>query len=136
MTYCFISNDSIPSFKYSENNFIPVYYWSHALISRDWFRFAEHDSSLKVVHKNFQFDFLVYNRAWTGSREYRLKFTELIVDNQLVENSNMKFSPHDDGQHYTNFEFKNKNFQIIRYDLENIFEQNTATSSSSADYDR
>ena len=32
-------------------------------------------------------------------------------------------------------EFKNKNLQITRYDLELEFEQNTASSSSSADYD-
>ena len=120
---------------YEKNGFIGVYYWSHALIARDWFRFAEHDNDLTIDCKNFQYDFLVYNRAWSGSREYRLKFTELVVNNQLVEHCNMKFNPCDGDQHYTDFEFKNKNLQITRYDLELEFEQNTASSSSSADYD-
>ncbi len=28
--------------KYANSGFIPTYYWSHALIARDWFRYAQH----------------------------------------------------------------------------------------------
>lgn len=63
---------------------VPVYYWSHALIARDWYRFAEHDARLQqhVTHKE---TFLVYCRAWTGTREYRLKFLELLIENNLIQ---------------------------------------------------
>ena len=67
--------------KYENQNFIGVYWWAHALIARDWFRYAEHDPVL--CDKHIVKDFLIYNRAWTGTREYRLKLTELLFLNQL-----------------------------------------------------
>jgi hypothetical protein len=60
---------------YQESNFVPVYYWSHALIALDWFRYAEHVTQKKRIQKTF----LIYNRAWSGTREYRLKFAELLI---------------------------------------------------------
>jgi hypothetical protein len=62
--------------KYQLNNLIPVYYWSHAVISLDWFRYARHVIQQKQVKKTF----LIYNRAWSGSREYRLRFAELLLN--------------------------------------------------------
>lgn len=51
--------------KYIDSNyFVPVYYWCHALIARDWFRYAEHD----ILKKNIKKLFLIYNRAWSGTR--------------------------------------------------------------------
>ena len=32
--------------QYSQNNFLPVYYWCHAIIACDWYRFAEIDVRL------------------------------------------------------------------------------------------
>ena len=61
----------------SDSELIPVYYWSHAVIARDWFRYAEHTNFKKQSQKTF----LIYNRAWTGTREYRLKFTDLLIEN-------------------------------------------------------
>ena len=44
--------------KYQLNNeLIPVYYWSHALIAQDWFRYAERETFQKCIKKTF----LVYN---------------------------------------------------------------------------
>ena len=31
---------------YEQIQFVGVYWWSHALIARDWFRYAEHDTKL------------------------------------------------------------------------------------------
>jgi hypothetical protein len=61
----------------------PVYYWSHAIIARDWYRFAEHDLRLQQ-NPTSQQTFLIYCRAWTGTREYRLKFLDLLVDENLL----------------------------------------------------
>jgi hypothetical protein len=113
-------------------NMAGVYWWSHAAIARDWFRYAEHDRSLdsrSVTH-----DFLVYNRAWTGTREYRLKFAELLTEHDLVPYCRTKFAPQDDGHHYHDHVFKNKTFEISRRDLEQIFEPNIVDSTASADY--
>ena len=113
-------------------NMTGVYWWSHAVIARDWFRYAEHDISLdsrSVTH-----DFLVYNRAWTGTREYRLKFAELLTEHDLVPYCRTKFAPWDDGHHYHDHVFKNKTFEISRRNLEQIFEPNIADSTASADY--
>jgi hypothetical protein len=54
--------------KYQSAQFIPIYYWSHAVIDRDWFRYREHVKQQKQVDQLF----LIYNRAWAGTREYRL----------------------------------------------------------------
>jgi hypothetical protein len=113
-------------------NMTGVYWWSHAAIARDWFRYAEHDPSLdsrSVTH-----DFLVYNRAWTGTREYRLKFTELLVEHDLVPHCRTKFAPQDNDRHYHDHVFKNKTFEISRDNLEQIFEPNIVDSTASADY--
>ena len=113
-------------------NMAGVYWWSHAAIARDWFRYAEHDSSLDS--RNVSHDFLVYNRAWTGTREYRLKFAELLVEHDLVPHCRTKFAPIDDGHHYHDHVFKNKTFEISRANLEQIFEPNIVDSTASADY--
>jgi len=118
--------------KYQSNAFVPVYLWSHAIIARDWFRYAEIDPLLK--NKSITKDFLVYNRAWSGVREYRLKFTELIVNYDLAEKCKMSFSDTDQNYHYQSHQFKNPTLSISRFDLEDFFENNLTPSSASADY--
>jgi hypothetical protein len=118
--------------QFSQNGFRPVYYWSHAVIARDWYRFAQHD--VRLAHRQIEKTFLVYCRDWTPNREYRLKFIELIVDNQLIAHCLTKFSPYDEEKYYQDHKFKNKDFSIITTELEKILEKNTTNSSASADY--
>ena len=117
--------------KYQENNMVGVYWWSHAIISRDWYRYAELDPSL-VYANTFNKDFKIYNRAWSGSREYRVKFTDLLVENNLINNSNIKFSTTCDQQHYQQYLYKNPKF-IPSNDL-SMLPKPTAASTYSADY--
>lgn len=131
---CHSEKNSKELIRYEDNNFIGVYYWCHALIARDWFRYAEHDARLTVDFDSIAKDFLIYNRAWTGTREYRLKFTELLADLDLQAQCNTKFNPDDNSQHYLEHKFKNPNLQIHRQDLDTKFELNESTSSASADY--
>jgi hypothetical protein len=119
--------------QYSQQGYVPVYYWSHGLIALDWFRYAEHDPKLQLDPVKIQQDFLIYNRAWSGTREYRLCFTEQIVQNNLVENCKMSFNAQDD-THYTQHCFVNPEFKISKYDLHNFFPVNTHSSVASADY--
>jgi len=117
--------------RYENIDFIGVYWWCHAIIARDWFRYAEHDCLLK--NRAPKKDFLIYNRAWSGTREYRLKFAELLVDNQLSEHCIMGFNSDDSGD-YRQHRFQNPALQIQRQDLEKYFFYNDTPSSASANY--
>ena len=119
--------------QYSQQGYVPVYYWSHGVIALDWFRYAEHDPKLQLDPVKIQQDFLIYNRAWSGTREYRLCFTEQIVQHNLVENCKMSFNAHDD-MHYTQHCFVNPEFEISKHNIHNFFPVNTHSSIASADY--
>jgi hypothetical protein len=132
---CHSEKNSTELDKFESNGFIGVYYWAHAIIARDWFRYAEHDPALLNTEFNFANDFLIYNRAWSGTREYRLKFADLLLDNNLIRKSNIKFNPVDNNIHYTQHKFANQKFIINNCDLEQSFELNSTSSACSADYD-
>jgi hypothetical protein len=115
-----------------DGELIPVYYWSHAIIARDWFRFAEHVRQHKQVKKTF----LIYNRAWSGTREYRLKFLDLLVKLGLETHCKTSVNPIEPelGIHYKIHKFKNQLWRPLNV-LENFFPISTAKSHYSADFD-
>ena len=119
--------------KYQSNFFIPVYYWSHAIIARDWFRYAEHQSQHKKTDLK---DFLIYNRAWSGTREYRIKFTDLLVEHDLVDQCKTSFNTVEPEIkiNYQQHKFLNSNW-IPKNILENHFKPTVANASYSADFD-
>jgi hypothetical protein len=119
--------------RYAAENFIGVYWWCHAVIARDWFRYAEYDQSLDIKNK-YSKDFLIYNRAWTGTREYRLKFTELLINHNLADQCLSWFSPVDSNEQYQDHVFKNSDLQINNHNLHALFAPTTAPSTASAEY--
>ena len=118
--------------KYQANGFIPVYYWSHAMIALDWFRFAQHLEQRKQTKKLF----LVYNRAWAGTREYRIKFSGLLQKHNLVDCCMTSFNVVDPetGVSYENHAFQNPVWRTDQ-DLSQSFSPNTVSSHSSASFD-
>ena len=118
---------------FEQHGTIGIYWWSHAVIARDWFRYAEVDPKL-LVSKVPQKDFLIYNRAWTGLREYRIKFTELIVDYNLQDHCQMTFNSEDNGTHWSQHKFSNPLFSPNRTDLAQYFCPSTVDATASADY--
>jgi hypothetical protein len=118
--------------KYQKSQFIPIYYWSHAVIARDWFRYAEHVKQNKQIDKIF----LIYNRAWSGTREYRLYFAELLIDLSLQDHCQTSINPIEPelGIHYELHTFKNPTWRPETV-LENYFPISSAHSSYSADFD-
>jgi hypothetical protein len=118
--------------KYKNSYFILAYYWSHAIIALDWFRYAEHVQQQKQVTHTF----LIYNRAWSGTREYRLRFAELLVHQNLKDYCKMSISPIEPelGIHYETHKFDNPLWQPSTV-LETYFPINTAPSYYSADFD-
>jgi hypothetical protein len=119
---------------YQNNGYIGVYYWCHAIIARDWYRFAEHDKRLsQSIPKK---DFLIYCRDWSGSREYRIKFQELLHRNDLIKYSLTKIKKiNSDKCSINNFSFKNLDFVPDSFDFLNYLEDNFVNSAASADYD-
>lgn len=117
---------------YEKNRCVPVYYWSHAVIARDWFRYAEHIEQKKQVTKIF----LIYNRAWSGTREYRLRFAEFLVHSGLQDLCKTTVNPVEPelGIHYNQHQFENLVWcpQTV---LEDYFPVSTARSTYSADFD-
>jgi hypothetical protein len=117
---------------YQKNNFVLAYYWSHAILAQDWFRFAQYVDQKKSVKKMF----LIYNRAWSGTREYRLKFLELLITTQLENHCQTTVAAVDPetNKHYSQHKFKNLNWQP-KVALETYFPINSVSSHYSADFD-
>jgi hypothetical protein len=120
--------------KYQNHQFIPVYYWSHALIARDWFRYAQYQSRRQTINKKTTF--LIYNRAWSGTREYRLKFMDYLLDNNLVDLCRTSCNPVDPETmtHYTDHQYQQSLFRPA-HNLEKYFKKNIHSSTASADFD-
>lgn len=118
--------------KFHQNYFIPVYYWSHAIIAKDWFRYAEHVTFKKQSHKTF----LIYNRAWAGTREYRLKFSEFLIRLGLVDQCQTSVNPIEPelNIHYEQHEFINPVWRPTQI-VEDHFTISNAHSHYSADFD-
>jgi hypothetical protein len=125
--------NSVEVEKYLNNEFIPVYYWSHALIALDWFRYAQHVSFNKL-DTNIK-PFLIYNRAWSGTREYRLKFMDLLISHNLVSKCKTSCNAIDPELQipYTKHQFINSQWIPVNK-LEKYLEPTSATSCSSADF--
>lgn len=120
---------------FESNGFVGVYWWSHGIIAQDWFRHAQHDLDLNFELDSIKYDFLIYNRAWSGTREYRLKLIDLVVNNNLIPYCQTAFSATDNNKHYTDHQFANPAMVPSRWDFEKLLSYNVSTSAASADYD-
>jgi hypothetical protein len=118
--------------RYKKNYFIPVYYWSHALIALDWFRFAKHVNPIKNTNTKL---FLIYNRAWSGTREYRLKFADWLIEYNLVDYCQTTCNQIDPTLNvpFDNYQFKNISWKPI-HQLDQYFDSNVTNSHASADF--
>jgi hypothetical protein len=125
--------NSVDVDKFAHVGFLPVYYWSHAVIARDWYRFAQHDRRLdqRCIEKTF----LVYCRDWTPNREYRLKFLELLVSSRLFEDCIVS-TQHTNNQdvNLVNYQAQDSRFVV---DAQKVLciPDNNSLPSASADYD-
>lgn len=123
--------------KYTQSGFVGVHYWAHAIIARDWFRFACHDTRLqRVVDIKDKKRFLVYLREWEGSREYRLTFAKLVADSGLLSDCNISIKHvGSQGQAPHEHQFKNPALALDNFEFVKTFKDNPTSSCVSADYD-
>lgn len=111
---------------------IPIYHWYHGFVSRYWFNCHQFDPDNTLDLSRIEKRFLLYARAFTGSREYRLKLIEKLCLKGI--NSNLLFNYHsvDAGIHYTKHDYKNEQYRC-NIDLDEYFkENNIATSCDSS----
>ena len=119
---------------YRDNDFLCVHYWAHAVIARDWFRFAEYDVRL-TAHNQSQNTFLIYCRDWSHRREYRLKFLELLIENNLHHHSQTSvMHVNSDDVHFLDYKFLNTRFKIDNPTLIDQIPNNEFSSAASAEY--
>jgi len=119
--------------QFAQIGFKPVYYWSHAVISRDWYRFAEHDQRLDRRH--IEKTFLVYCRDWTPRREYRLKFLDLLVDAKLINDCAISTQhTNSQGIHLKDYTPQDPRFSVDTSRLVCIPDNNSPPTAS-ADYE-
>jgi len=119
---------------FASARFVPVYYWSHAVIARDWYRFAQSD--LRLQSRTPTKTFLVYCRDWTPNREYRLKFLEMVVQQNLTNDCIISTQHiNNQGVHLKDYQIKNTQFTVDVGAILNSIPNNITSSSSSADYD-
>ena len=120
--------------QYKNNGYIGVHYWSHAVIARDWYRFAEIDHRLhtKCNPKN---TFLIYCRDWSHRREYRLKFLELLCQSGLHQQcitSVMKINSQ--GVSINDHVFSNSEFDLTELDQLDSLSTNNVSADTSGYY--
>lgn len=110
------------------------FWWSHAMIARDWYRYAQHDRRLQYQDTgHFVWDFNVYARAWSGTREYRLFLLAEMAEAALTDRARVTFAHHDQGKHYLEHEFAHRQYGAVQ-DLSWV-EHCEVSSHSSASYD-
>ena len=119
--------------QFAQGGFVPVYYWSHAIIARDWYRFAQYDSRLDQRH--VEKTFLIYCRDWTPNREYRLKFLELLVSADLINDCIISTQhTNSQGVHLKDYTPQDPRFSVDTHSLVCIPDNNSLPTAS-ADYD-
>jgi hypothetical protein len=119
--------------KYQQHgSFVPCFFWSHSLIAADWYRYAKADPEL-ARPRNIRKLFNCYARAWSGSREYRLKFLDMITRSGLGDHCEIRFSTVDQGRHYQDHEFSDSRFDS-NFDAGRWAKPNNSGADASATY--
>lgn len=111
----------------------PVYYWCHGVIARDWYRFAQHDAILSKPPTHTK-TFLIYCRAWTGSREYRLKFLDLLVAQDLLPACRVSVLHQDRHHNLKTYQCADPELQPTNIDGLLKIDKNCYPAAASADY--
>jgi hypothetical protein len=109
---------------------VPAYWWSHAAIARDWYRFAELDHRVQQLPDVFEHDFNIYARAWSGTRQYRLTFLSLLSRQRLLDQCRITFAHRDGAQHFADVQFDNAKF-FVDHSLGNIVDSDVDATASS-----
>jgi hypothetical protein len=98
-----------------------AFWWSHALIARDWYRYAEHDPLLKI-NQDDKKTFLIYARDFNGTRSYRKKIIneiESISDQCQIGSQSHKVVTSENSATYDGEDFVSTEISVV---LETMFD--------------
>jgi hypothetical protein len=121
--------------KYKDAGWTTVYFWSHAVLALDWYRYARYDPVLDRVGTSCLRDFLIYSRGWQGSREYRLRFADQLCHRGLQPNCHHSMLLVENQTHMQDHVFQDPRFAVD--DLSRLVTKIrpcTASGDASADY--
>jgi hypothetical protein len=104
--------------------FVCAYWWSHAVLALDWYRFAEHDKFLNPASELKKI-FLLYSRAHTGSREYRTTLLNFIQDANITQCQIGSFDKdyNSTSNSSAEYSFKDINQSAIQIVAETVFDE-------------
>jgi len=97
-----------------------AFYWSHAMIALDWYRYAQHDTTLDTIIQNKKM-FLIYARDFSGTRSYRKTFLSMLdpIKNHCQIGSVSKLTAHSDASAtYDSLDLASTDISVI---LETLF---------------
>jgi hypothetical protein len=116
--------------KYAQNGYLPVYVWAHALIAADWYRYAAYDRRLHIQPARLLFN--IHARAWTGSREYRLRFLDRLAASALNQKSRVSVGPKDNHRQLRDYRIQDSRWLCDTDTLEHIYQPNNQTTSAAS----
>ena len=99
-----------------------AYWWAHAPIAIDWYRFACYDNRLQRQCQDIKANSLIYARETTGKREYRKRFLEHLQNLENVQVGSFKdyTVTGDSSATYDAYDFAHTNCSIV---LETVYDQ-------------
>ena len=80
----------------SRENVNTLYYFFHGFAALDWFRGYYALNYNQPVAKDYQYDFVTFNRIVTGDRAYRKTFVNKLKENNLTEQGLISYGVVDD----------------------------------------
>jgi len=98
-----------------------AFYWSHAIIALDWYRYAQHDKTLDATIQNKTM-FLIYARDFSGTRSYRKKLLSMLEPIQnycQIGSINESTAQSDASATYNSLDLASTEISVI---LETLFE--------------
>lgn len=99
-----------------------AYWWAHAPIAIDWYRFARYDTRLKKQSQDIKANFLIYARGTTGKRTYRKTFLEAIEHVESIQVGSFKNYEitGDASATYDPYDFAHTNCSVV---LETVYDR-------------
>ena len=107
----------------STGSFVGAYWWSHAMLALDWYRFAQHDPSLTITNQ-YQKLFLIYCRDTSGLRTYRKTFISSLEEEHITDDCQIGSFLNYNGTSessavYDSVDFNNSGISVV---LETVFD--------------
>lgn len=99
-----------------------AYWWGHAPIAIDWYRFARYDTRLQRQSQDIKANFLVYAQGTSGKRAYRKMFLEHLqhIDNVQLGSFKQYEVTSDSSATYDAYDFAHTNCSIV---LETVYDR-------------